>query len=79
MELQVPYRICAEISTTSGVWEDQNERRQYPTDVVRAEESGNIGSACMSGSHPHAGEYSTKPKRIAIHGVSEGKEFPDDI
>ena len=79
MELQVPYRICAEISETDRVWNDQSEHRSNTADIVRAEEHGDPGSGSLCGSYPHAGEHPPDFERITICGVPEGEKLPDDI
>ena len=79
MELQVPYRICSEISEADRVWKDQSEHWSNPADIVRAEKSGDPGSGSLCGSHPHAGEHPPEFERITICGVPEREKLADDI
>ena len=33
----------------------------------------------MSRPYPHASKHTSEPECVAVHGLSEGKEFPDDF
>ena len=71
--------IRTEVTTTGDLWKDKNRHRKASAAILRDETSGDKRSGRMPRSHLNAGEHPAEFERVAVYGVSEGKEFTDDI
>lgn len=79
MELEVSHRICAEISKESILWGKAERDRRNTADAVQLEEDQDHRGRGMPGPRAHVGGDTAKGVGIQFHGISEGKEQPDDL
>ena len=70
LELQIPYSICAEISSKSFLWTEAARNRGNIKNIVRMEESKHHRGGSVPGSHPYAGRDTSKVFGVELYGVS---------
>ena len=78
MELQIPHRVCAEISAQTVLQrKSKRDWRDFET-AQRMERSKNSRSRNVPGSHPHAGGDPTEIECGRVHRISHlEKQFND--
>ena len=79
MELQVSYRVCAEIQAKSVLRRKADGDRGNTSGVVPVERRRNHRSRSMPRSYSYVGKHPAQDECIRIYGVSERKEQPDDL
>ena len=79
MEVPVPYRFRTEIPQKGDIWSVKSGYRIYLKKIMRREKGGNYRSVSMSRSHSYARKHSTAHKHNTIYGISQGKEYINDI
>ena len=79
MALQIPSRVCAEVSQTGDLSLVGGGCRGNPAGFVRTEESGDYRGGMLSRPYPYAGGNPALYERGRIHGVPEEQEQPDDF
>jgi len=79
MAVQIPYSIYTKIQKRSNIRTVQGKHRKNTAAIVQLQRCGNHRRTSDERSYPHAGLYTAKAQRVAIHGIPEGQEQPDDI
>ena len=79
VELQIPYSICAKVSDKGVLWRKESRGRRDFTATLRMEGGTDSTGRSMPGSCAYAHRNTAKGGSIKFHGISQGKEQPDDL
>lgn len=77
--MQIPYRICPEISSTNHLRKDKAGHRTDDPKDVRVQGSRDNRSRSVQRSYPYARINPAKVQCVAIYGVLKGNEQLNDI
>lgn len=79
MDVQISYRIYAEIPAESDLQPVQREHRPNTEAIVWLQGSRDNRGAPDGGSCTHVGKHPAQDQRIEFYGISEREECTDDI
>ncbi len=79
MELQISYRVCAEVSEKSLLRAEAIRDWADIAGTMQMERREHIGGRSLPGSHSYVGGNPPENERVKLYGVPEGKEQLDDL
>ena len=73
--MQVPYSICAKVSSADNLWQDKSRCRENTERVMRKKGGGVDRGRVLSGSHTHAGSNTATHECVAVYYEGAIREY----